>query len=180
MREKGREKIMAAALKLFAEKGYYSSSMDDVVKKAKVSKGSAYHYFESKEALLEAVVAEGIGAFSLLLEKVEGERSALGKLEALINISFDMLKADTRFWKLYFSLLTQMTLPKSIKKALAPVLTDLFVYMKALMEEMGVEDPALESKILGAVLDGVFLHYILIGNEYPLEEMRRKIINRYR
>ena len=179
MREKGREKIVGAALKLFAEKGYYSTSMDDVVRRARVSKGSAYHYFDSKEALLEAVVVDGLTAFESVVGQVEGQALPKEKLATLINISFGMLEDDMRFWKLYFSLLTQTTLPTSIKKVLQSVVGNMFEYMRRLFEEMGVEDAGGESKILGAMLDGVFLHYVLVGGDYPLDEMRRKILSLY-
>lgn len=179
MREKGRQKILAAALKLFAEKGFYNTSMDDVVKRAKVSKGSAYHYFESKEALLTAVIVDGLTAFESLMAKVELEETPAKKLQALINVSFAMVQSGRQFWKLYFSLLTQMNLPRSVRKVLEPVLTDLFTYMKDILEKMGVKDAADESRILGAMLDGVFLHYMLIGEAYPLEGMRAKILRRY-
>lgn len=179
MREKSREKILAAALKLFAEKGYETTSMDDVVKRAKVSKGSAYHYFVSKEALLHAVVVNGLSAFGSLMERVETARTPKEKLAALINVSFELIEEDTQLWKLYFSLLTQTTLPRSVKKILQPVITQMFGYMKKLFEEMGTKDADGESRILAAMLDGVFLHYLLVGRTYPLGEMRRKILGRY-
>ena len=80
MREKSRQKILAAALKLFAEKGYATTSIDDVVRSARVSKGSAYHYFTSKDALLQAVVLDGLRALGSLMERVETEQSPNGKL----------------------------------------------------------------------------------------------------
>ena len=179
MREKSRQKILAAALKLFAEKGYATTSIDDVVRSARVSKGSAYHYFTSKDALLQAVVLDGLRALGSLMERVETEQSPNGKLAALINISFEMLGADTKVWKLYFSLLTQTTLPRSVRKVLEAVIEQMFVHMEKLFKDIGTQDPGGESKMLAAMLDGVFLHYLLVGSAYPLDDMRRKILSRY-
>ena len=52
--------IVDAALDLFVEKGYAATRLDDVAARAGVSKGTLYLYFESKEALFQAVVRETI------------------------------------------------------------------------------------------------------------------------
>ncbi len=52
--------LTAAALALFVEKGFAATRLEDVAQRAGVSKGTLYLYFDSKEALFEAVVREGI------------------------------------------------------------------------------------------------------------------------
>ena len=52
--------LAAAALELFVEKGFAATRLEDVAVKAGVSKGTLYLYFDSKAALLKAVVEEGI------------------------------------------------------------------------------------------------------------------------
>lgn len=52
--------IIAAALDLFVEKGYAAARLEDVATRAGVSKGTLYLYFQSKEALFQAVVRETI------------------------------------------------------------------------------------------------------------------------
>ncbi|MBP3039182.1 TetR/AcrR family transcriptional regulator [Bacillaceae bacterium Marseille-Q3522] len=54
MIEKKLAVIEAAAL-LFSRKGYYATSTEEIARLSKVAKGSIYHYFESKEAILIAV-----------------------------------------------------------------------------------------------------------------------------
>ena len=46
-----REKILQSAVELFMEDGYEAASVNDICKNAGVSKGSFYHYFETKQAL---------------------------------------------------------------------------------------------------------------------------------
>ena len=46
-----REKILQSAVELFMEEGYEAASVNDICKNAGVSKGSFYHYFETKQAL---------------------------------------------------------------------------------------------------------------------------------
>src|SRR3989442_5241172 len=52
--------IVAAALEVFVERGFAAAKLDDVARKAGVTKGTVYLYFESKEALFKAVVRETI------------------------------------------------------------------------------------------------------------------------
>jgi len=51
---------MDAALALFSEKGFTATRMCDVAKKAGISKGTLYLYFENKEAIFESLVHEMI------------------------------------------------------------------------------------------------------------------------
>lgn len=54
------QELLAAALDLFVEKGFASTRLEDVAKRAGVSKGTLYLYFENKEELFKAVVRENI------------------------------------------------------------------------------------------------------------------------
>jgi AcrR family transcriptional regulator len=53
---KTREFILKTSLGLFLEKGYKATTMSELVKKAGLTKGAFYHYFESKELLFRAAV----------------------------------------------------------------------------------------------------------------------------
>jgi len=50
-----REKILAAALDLFAERGFHGTPVPEVATRAKVGAGTIYRYFESKEALVNVL-----------------------------------------------------------------------------------------------------------------------------
>ena len=56
------EQLTAAALELFLERGFAATRMEDVARRAGVSKGAIYLYFPNKEALFHAVVLEGVVA----------------------------------------------------------------------------------------------------------------------
>src|SRR5688500_10796091 len=51
-----REKLVDAAVGLMLERGYEATGVEDICKAAKVTKGSFFHYFDSKEALGKAAV----------------------------------------------------------------------------------------------------------------------------
>jgi len=54
------EELIAAALDVFVERGYAAAKLAEVARRAGVTKGTIYLYFESKEALFKAVVRETI------------------------------------------------------------------------------------------------------------------------
>ncbi len=66
MRETSRKKILKAAINLFASKGYHTCSMDQVAKRARISKGLIYNYFKSKEHFACEIVADYTGRLDVL------------------------------------------------------------------------------------------------------------------
>lgn len=48
LKQEKQDRMINAALKIFAENGYNHASTDDIVKEARISKGLLFHYFESK------------------------------------------------------------------------------------------------------------------------------------
>jgi len=52
--------IVAAALEVFAEKGFAAARLDEIARRAGVSKGAVYLYFETKEDIFRAVVVQAI------------------------------------------------------------------------------------------------------------------------
>src|SRR6201992_2952952 len=50
-----REAIMTAALELFVERGFYGTAVPEIAEQAGVGAGTIYRYFESKEALVNAI-----------------------------------------------------------------------------------------------------------------------------
>lgn len=52
MKQSLKERIIETALDLFQQKGYHGVTIDEIVEKAKTSKGGFYHYFKSKDSLL--------------------------------------------------------------------------------------------------------------------------------
>lgn len=59
--ERRKQDLLNIAYRMFIEKGYENTSVDDIVAEAGIAKGTYYYYFESKEATLEAVIEMMIG-----------------------------------------------------------------------------------------------------------------------
>jgi AcrR family transcriptional regulator len=67
--------IVQAALDLFVEKGFSSTKMDEIAKRAGVTKGTVYLYFPSKEDLFRAVVEEMMGPNLEMGERLVAEHT---------------------------------------------------------------------------------------------------------
>lgn len=59
-KERRKQEIMQAALELFVSKGYAATKVTDIAKRANISTGLMFHYFESKENLYEELVRMGL------------------------------------------------------------------------------------------------------------------------
>ena len=64
------DEIALAAIKLFNQKGYHSTSVQDIADEVGLQKGSLYHYISSKEELLLQIASRSIDGFSRELETV--------------------------------------------------------------------------------------------------------------
>lgn len=56
--ESTRQALVDSAIDLFTKRGYAGTSLDEVVKRARVTKGALYHHFSGKQALFEAAFAQ--------------------------------------------------------------------------------------------------------------------------
>ncbi|MFW5640782.1 MAG: TetR/AcrR family transcriptional regulator [Thermodesulfobacteriota bacterium] len=82
-----REEIIKAARELFHSKEYDKATMQDLMKILNIAKGTIYHYFSSKEELLEAVV-EDLMDEELVKKKKLVKESRRKKLDAVETIRF--------------------------------------------------------------------------------------------
>jgi AcrR family transcriptional regulator len=82
-----RKQLLDAAVRVFARNGYHGSRVGDIAAEAGVAHGLLYHYFSSKDEVLETVFRENFGA---LLERFRGveasDLAAPEKLEAIAKI----------------------------------------------------------------------------------------------
>ena len=67
--EDKRQRLLDAAVRVFAQKGYHTCRVGDIAEEAGVAHGLLYHYFSSKEELLETVFRD---TWTLMLEAVKG------------------------------------------------------------------------------------------------------------
>ena len=70
-------KIISAAWKLFYDQGYDDTTVDEIVEESGTSKGSFYHYFDGKDALLSSLSFLFDEKYEELKETLQGDDSAI-------------------------------------------------------------------------------------------------------
>src|SRR5262249_36808657 len=87
-----RERILRAAEKLFAEKGYAATSVQEITEAAEVNKALLYYYFEDKHDLYVSLIDHGIAEFRRVLnEALAGEGDYAGRLRRVVRGHVDLL-----------------------------------------------------------------------------------------
>ncbi|TDC88762.1 TetR/AcrR family transcriptional regulator [Nonomuraea deserti] len=89
-----RQQILAAAVRVFARKGFAATRIDDVAAEAGIAKGSVYLYFDSRDALLKAAFEAHAARVAALLTAADDGGDPLDRLETLIGSTLTMLVAD--------------------------------------------------------------------------------------
>ena len=85
-----RDRILQAALQVFAGKGYHGAAVDDIVRASRTSKGAVYHHFPNKEALFLALVDElSARLATAVTTAIESRQGALGKVEAALRAGLE-------------------------------------------------------------------------------------------
>ena len=87
---KGR--IIAAAWKLFYEQGYDDTTVEDIIFESQTSKGSFYHYFEGKDALLSSLSYLFDEKYEELIAEIDPELNSFDKLMLLNQELFGMIE----------------------------------------------------------------------------------------
>ncbi|MCX6235120.1 MAG: TetR/AcrR family transcriptional regulator [Bacteroidetes bacterium] len=179
IRENKKALIMDTALELFASQGYYPTSISDIAQKAGISKGLMYNYFESKEDLIKEIVDKGMAEFTDIFDVNKDGVLTSEEFTFFIDESFRRLKENTSYWKLYFSIILQPPVYEMARERmfeLTPLNQQILLnYYK----QRGARNPELEVSLFHVLMDGVFMNFIMDPEDFPLEEMKKMIIEKF-
>jgi AcrR family transcriptional regulator len=76
--ETRREDLLLAAVRVFAEKGYHACRVSDIAAEAGVSHGLVYHYFASKDEVLETIFRENWGVVAQAIDEISRTGESAG------------------------------------------------------------------------------------------------------
>lgn len=100
-----REQIIRAALKCFAHKGVHGSSTDDICRAAKVSSGTLYYYFKSRDGLIHDVIIHAHATRDPVLERLNDAPDLLDALVEAQRASTEAIAAQGIQFDVYMELL---------------------------------------------------------------------------
>ena len=177
-----KDSLLEAALKVFATNGYHGSSVSDIARQANVSKALFYHYFESKKDLLVIFAKRRLEEWTPLIENLETVKNPKERISFLINFVLSELETKADWLRFLYMLYLSTEGIAAIQEAMSKYKEQfdrLFTAERQLYKDLGYADPDDEATYLRSVLQGISLEYLLSGKNYPLHNMKEKIIKRY-
>ena len=93
-RQTTKQRIVKAAWNLFYKKGYDGTTVEDIIAASKTSKGTFYHYFKGKEALLNSLSDLFDEKYEDLISEIDPKMSAYDKLLYLNRELFYMIETS--------------------------------------------------------------------------------------
>lgn len=103
-----RGRIISAAWRLFYEQGYEETTVEDIVFESETSKGSFYHYFDGKDALLGTLANVFDEKYEQLMEVMDPAQDAMEQLVYLNHELFAMIDSSVSIDLLTRLLATQL------------------------------------------------------------------------
>ncbi len=171
-----RERILRAAIDVFAESGYFNAKVSDIAKAAGVADGTIYLYFDGKEELLTTIFREHTRNY---LQSLERDLAPVRRPEERIRIAIrhhlETLGRDRAL-----AVVAQVELRHSIKYMSLLSHQEVGDYLGILRKivEQGQADgvfrrtlhPQLAAKALFGVLDEMVTSWVLSDKEYALAD----------
>jgi TetR/AcrR family transcriptional regulator, fatty acid metabolism regulator protein len=171
-----RERILRAAIDVFAESGYFNAKVTDIAKAAGVADGTIYLYFDGKEELLTTIFREHTRNY---LQSLERDLAPVRRPEERIRIAIrhhlETLGRDRAL-----AVVAQVELRHSIKYMSLLSHQEVGDYLGILRKivEQGQADgvfrrtlhPQLVAKALFGVLDEMVTSWVLSDKEYALAD----------
>jgi AcrR family transcriptional regulator len=178
IRERRKAHILEVALNLFARIGYDSTTISKIATKAKISKGLMYNYFNSKEDLLKSLIFDLGKAEEVMMSTVIDD-DAKKMLENIFISFFTTLVEDKDKWKLITALSFQVEKFDFIQDLASKKMAGYHFLFEDLLTRSGVENAKDEARLLGAIFDGIAVQYLVIHDDYPLDQMKKYLISKY-
>ena len=174
-------KIIAAAWQLFYEQGYEDTTVDEIIRQAQASKGSFYHYFTGKDALLGTLAYLFDEKYEELQDTMDPNMGSYEKLLYLNNELFAMIENS-----ISLDLLARLLSSQLVIRGEKSLLDRNRLYYKLLRKIIleGQESGELRKDVsVGeivkayAVLERSFLYdWCISGGEYSLRSYSQKML----
>src|ERR1700679_24787 len=162
-----RERILDAAVRVFAKKGFHATRVSEVAKAAGVADGTIYLYFKSKDQLLVSLFEDRVERLLTFLQtEIPPTAGAAEKLRRIIELQLGLLEGERDLAEVITVILRQST--KLMKEYAAPKFT---AYLDAIArvvadgqangELRGDVSPHLAARAIFGALDGITMTWAL-------------------
>jgi len=180
IRAESTNKILMAAMELFATNGYPGTSVNAIAKNAGVSKGLIYNYFESKEAIVKGLIAMMLKMADDIMDKAVSEKTESPKqeLKILIDVFIDSIEQQMEMMRWILPLAFQMSKFSFVNDMVTGKIESLIGVMRSIFERLGYDDPEREAWLLGAIMDGLSMDLAVMPG-YEIDKMHKYLYVKY-
>ncbi|HJX71103.1 MAG TPA: TetR/AcrR family transcriptional regulator [Bacteroidales bacterium] len=175
IREERKAQIKEVALEIIFEEGFQNTSISKISKRAGISKGLLYNYYKSKEDMIREIVFDGLDNFMRIFDPDKDGILTDEEARFFIDETFNILKSNIKYWRLYFSVMLQPKVMSLIQDRFVKVMEPFMNILISFFKYKGSENPIVEAKMVIAMLDGFALHFILDPKHFPLEEIKKRL-----
>lgn len=184
-----KEKILKASLSLFSKKGYYETSMDDIVEESGFSKGAIYGYFDSKETLfLELQKNFATINYNQLKTVIDNEPTSLSKLEraaelvfaSICDVSEEMCRMDLEFQVASSRMPKMRKQHKQQQLAVIKLLEEVLIAGKKNGEFRADIDPGSVATILISAINGLSNLLVTAGMKFQWDQIKDALVSTVR
>jgi AcrR family transcriptional regulator len=168
MRDASRRRILKAALRLFAARGYAGTSIRMIASAAGISVGLLYNYFPTKADLLGALFEQSMRDVQASFVSADSATAPAERIERLVRSSFAIIETNRDFWRLSYGVRMQPAVVAGLGKRLQAWTTTIQSTLVRYVAEAGSSRPEIDAALLFALIDGVSQHYVLDPRAYPL------------
>ena len=174
-----RAKLLNAALELFALRGYAATSVDAIADAANVSAGLLYHHFDGKAALLNAIFEQSLADVQATFAAADREMRPQDRLPALLRSGAAIVPRHRNFWTVWYGLRMQRDVLKSLGPSVAQFTAAIVRTLERYLVDIDWPEAQIEARLLFAQIDGLFQHYVLDPEKFPLDDVIERLIGRY-
>ncbi|HMZ88166.1 MAG TPA: TetR/AcrR family transcriptional regulator [Chitinophagales bacterium] len=171
--------ITKTALSLFAAQGYGNTSVAQIAKQAGVSQGLMYNFFSSKDALLEAILAEGMSDIANSILEYQNGAAPKDALRAHIKNTFRIVSENNAYWRLFHSIRMQEPVRTLLGERYAAIQKEILHTLTATFRKLSYEHPKQEARIFFALIDGLVGHYLLDPSQFQLSLIQKTLFKKY-
>jgi AcrR family transcriptional regulator len=177
IRKQRKQLIMDTALELFAENGYHATSISQIAKMAGISKGLTYNYFRSKNEILKEIMDQG---FNEIYDNLDINKDGILTEEEFIYFirrNFQLVKENTHYWKLFFSLLLQPRVSETFATLYQQQGEPIFKMFYQFIVSNGSKEPESDLMAVASMIEGAFLYLVTAPDIFPGEQLEQAVIN---
>ncbi len=99
-----RREILEAAERLFAQKGFFPTTMSEIAEEAEFGTGTLYKYFKSKEDLYFNLINEKVEEINRLVKaQLSQKGSAIERIRKVLELQFHFTEKNRDFFRIYIS-----------------------------------------------------------------------------